>query len=80
MAADPAEMAERLSGIAEELADLALDHLRQASEAVRSGEDPDPRLVAEEKRITRARRSVERAAAVLAAGPEGRIAGSDEGP
>jgi hypothetical protein len=80
VATDPAEVAERLSGIAEELADLALEQLRQASEAVRSGEDPDPRLVAEEKRITRARRSVERAAAVLAAGPDGRMAGADEGP
>jgi hypothetical protein len=66
---DPADIAERLSGIGEELADLALDRLYQASDAVRSGRDPDPELVAEEKRITRARRSVEKAALLLAGPP-----------
>jgi hypothetical protein len=63
---DPADIGERLSAIAEELADLALDRLYQASDAVRSGRDPDPALVAEEKRITRARRSVEKAVGLLA--------------
>ena len=65
MGADPAEIAERLSGISEELADLALDRLREATEAVRSGGAPDPELTAEEKRITRARRSVDKAVTLL---------------
>ena len=47
MGADPADIAERLSGIADELADLALDRLRQASDSVRSGDDPDPSVTAE---------------------------------
>jgi hypothetical protein len=76
---DPADIAERLSAIGEELADLALDRLYQASDAVRSGRDPDPGLVAEEKRITRARRSVEKAA-VLLAGPRTSGDGADDGP
>ena len=78
MAADPADIAERLSGIGEELADLALDRLREASDAVRAGEEPDPALTAEEKRITRARRSVEKAA-ILLAGPA-RPGAFDDGP
>jgi hypothetical protein len=57
------ELRARLEGIAEELADLALDRLRLAAG------DPDPaerdRLVAEERRLTRARRAVEKAAALL---------------
>jgi hypothetical protein len=65
VAADPQDIAERLAGIADELADLAIDRLRTASESVRSGADPDPSLVAEEKRITRARRSVEKAVRML---------------
>jgi hypothetical protein len=59
------DIAERLHSIAEDLADAALDRLRRNTEAVRSGSDPDPDLVAEEKRITRARRSVEKAAGLL---------------
>ena len=61
------ELADRLGAIAEDLADAALDRLRQNADAVRSGADPDPALVAEEKRITRARRSVEKAAGLLGA-------------
>jgi len=59
------ELRERLQGIAEELADLALDRLRQATA------DPDERdrLVAEEHRLTRARRAVEKAATLLGGGP-----------
>ncbi len=68
MSADPAELAERLDFISEELADLALDRLRRATDAVRDGGAPDPQLVAEEKRITRARRAVEKAVALLANG------------
>jgi hypothetical protein len=72
VAADLAEIAARLSGIGEQLADLALDRLREAADSVRGGGDLDPELAAEEKRITRARRSVEKAALLLggaAAGP-----------
>jgi hypothetical protein len=46
--ADPAEIAGRLEGIAEELADLALDRLRQAADQVRAGGQPDPSVTAEE--------------------------------
>ena len=77
MGADLSELAERLSTIGEELADLALDRLRQATDAVRAGEEPDPSVTAEEKRITRARRAVEKAATLLGGSPSG---GLDEGP
>lgn len=59
------ELAERLSQIAEELADMAFDRLREASETAREHGSPDPALVAEEKRLTRARRSVEKAESLL---------------
>ena len=77
MGADPAEIAGRLAAIGEELADLALDRLRQASDEVRGGGRPDPAVTAEEKRITRARRAVEKAVQLLA-GPSS--AGFDDGP
>ncbi len=79
MATDPADIAERLSSISDELADLALDRLREAADAVRSGGQPDPLMAAEEKRITRARRSVEKAAQLLAGPPASGVA-FDEGP
>jgi hypothetical protein len=63
---EPEEIAERLAAIGEELADLALDRLRELSESVRSGGEPDPVLRDEEKRITRARRSVDKAVTLLA--------------
>jgi hypothetical protein len=75
---DPAGIADRLADIAEELADLALDRLRQAADAVRAGGEPDPVATAEEKRITRARRSVEKAARLLA--PSGVDPDLDGGP
>jgi len=75
VAADLAEIAARLSGIGEQLADLALDRLREAADSVRAGGDLDPALAAEEKRITRARRSVEKAAGLL-----GGTAAVDESP
>jgi len=62
---DLADIVDRLEAIAEELADAALDRLRRNAEAVRAGEEPDPAIAAEEKRITRARRSVEKAATLL---------------
>jgi hypothetical protein len=53
---------ERLEGIAEELADLALARLRAAVD----GDEPD--AAAEERRLTRARRAVEKAVAILSEG------------
>jgi hypothetical protein len=49
---------ERLRGIAEELADLAIDRLRAAVEG-------DAGAAADERRLTRARRAVEKAAGLL---------------
>jgi hypothetical protein len=63
VAAEVAELRERLEAIAEELADLALDRLR---EAVEKGATAAP---AEERRLTRARRAVEKAAALLSEEP-----------
>jgi len=71
------DIAVRLGSIAEDLADAALDRLRQNADAVRGGGEPDPGLVAEEKRITRARRAVEKAAGLLG---HGGPATFDEGP
>ena len=62
MGAGVEDLRARLESLAEELADLAIDRLREASE---SSSDRD-RLVAEERRFTRARRAVEKAAALLA--------------
>ena len=59
------EIAERLGSIAEELLDLALDRLREAGVSARDNGVPDPALVAEEKRLTRARKSVEKAQSLL---------------
>lgn len=56
-----AEVADRLTGLAEELADLALERLRRAADP----EAPDPEAAAAERRLTRARRAVERAAGIL---------------
>ena len=61
MSGDYEDVRARLESLAEELADLALDRLREASD---SPEHRD-RLVAEERRLTRARRAVEKAAALL---------------
>ena len=59
MAGDLDHVRERLEGIAEELADLAIERLRAA---VDGNED----AAGEERRITRARRAVEKAAHLLA--------------
>ncbi len=58
MRADVDHVRERLEGIAEELADLAIERLRAAV-------DGDQGAAAEERRLTRARRAVEKAAALL---------------
>jgi hypothetical protein len=64
--ADLEEIRSRLQSIADELADIALDRLREA--AAQGGDAP------EERKITRARRAVERAAHLLGG------AGADEVP
>jgi len=56
------ELRERLEDIGEALADLAMDALRSALE---DGDDA-AEAKAQERRLTRARRSVEKAAALLA--------------
>ena len=58
MPGDLDHLRERLEGLAEELADLAMDRLRAAL-------DGDQGAAAEEKRLTRARRAVEKAANLL---------------
>jgi hypothetical protein len=60
------ELQERLEAIGEALADLAMDALRSAIE------DGDADAKARERRLTRARRSVEKAAALLAGTDRGR--------
>ncbi len=77
VAAELSELSERLSAISESLADLAIDRLRQASDSLRASGEPDPELVAEEKRITRARRAVDKAAMLL--GGSGGAGGSASG-
>jgi hypothetical protein len=57
------DLADRLDAIAEELADLALDRLHTAVED--SGADA---AVAEERRLTRARRRIAEAATILRQG------------
>jgi len=63
MASD--EIADQLRGIAEQLSELAFAALHEASATAGRGEAPDPALLAEEKRLTRARRAVEKAAGIL---------------
>ena len=60
------DIAERLGAEAERLADVAIDLLRAALHT----DDPEEQaeLRALEKRVTRARRSVEKAVALLAGG------------
>jgi hypothetical protein len=60
MAGDLESLATRLDTIAEELSDLALDHLRAAIDA-------GQKTSVEERRITRARRAVEKASGLLRA-------------
>jgi hypothetical protein len=59
MAGEFQEIRGRLEGIAEELADLAIDRLRESIDA--GGTE----LPVDERRLTRARRAVERAVAIL---------------
>jgi hypothetical protein len=59
MAGEFEDIRRRLEGIAEELADLALERLRESIDA--GGAE----LPVDERRLTRARRAVEKAVAVL---------------
>jgi hypothetical protein len=59
------DLVDRLSAIAEELDDLAFDHLREASTLITEGAVADPELLEAERRLARARRSVEKAIVVL---------------
>jgi len=54
------DIRERLEAIASELADLAIERLRESIDA--GGDE----LPVDERRLTRARRAVEKAAAILA--------------
>ena len=60
------DLAERLAQLSEEIGDLAFDRLREASSSDGRGE-AQPALVAEEKRLTRARRAVDKAVVLLRA-------------
>lgn len=60
MAGEFQDIRERLQAIAEELGDLAIERLRESIDAG-GGELP-----VDERRLTRARRAVEKAAAILA--------------
>jgi hypothetical protein len=62
---DVEDLRVHLDDIAEALADRALDVLRTASSEAGRGGMPDPALLAQEKRLTRARRAVEKAARLL---------------
>ena len=64
MGTDYEDLRQRLEGIAEELADLALDRLR-------AGVEGDVDAVGDERRLTRARRAVEKASHLLADGELG---------
>ena len=59
MAGEPAELRARLEQIAEELADLAIVRLRESIDAGAT------ELPVDERRLTRARRAVEKAIAIL---------------
>ena len=60
MAGEFQEIRGRLLGISEELADLAMDRIRESIDA--GGAE----LPVDERRLARARRAVEKAAAILA--------------
>jgi hypothetical protein len=60
MAGEFEDIRRRLQAISEELTDLAIDRLRESIDA--GGVE----LPVDERRLTRARRAVERAAAILA--------------
>jgi hypothetical protein len=71
-------MAERLEGLLEELGDMAMDALSRATAG-----DPDSaetgEALAEERRILKARRALERSVAALREGSEARREPLDDG-
>ena len=71
-------VAERLEGVLEELGDMAMDALSRASAG-----DPDSQetgeALAEERRILKARRALERSVAALLEGSEHRREPLDDG-
>ena len=64
MGTDYEDLRQRLEGIAEEIADLALDRLR-------AGVEGNVDAVGDERRLTRARRAVEKASYLLSDGERG---------
>jgi hypothetical protein len=72
------DMAERLEGMLEELGDMALDALSRASAG-----DPDSletgEALAEERRILKARRALERSVTALTEGSDSRREPLDDG-
>ena len=69
MAGEFDDIRRRLEGIAEELADLAMERLRESIDA--GGNE----LPVDERRLTRARRAVEKAAHILQEPDEADLAG-----
>jgi hypothetical protein len=71
-------MAERLGGMLEELGDMAMDALSRATAG-----DPDSKetgeALAEERRILKARRALERSVAALLEGSDSRREPPDDG-
>jgi hypothetical protein len=68
MSRDPDQFAaivDRLESIGDELDDLITERLRMALSSARESGQPDPAIIAEEKKIARARRSVAKAASIL---------------
>jgi hypothetical protein len=68
MTNDPDEFAaivDKLESIGEQLDDLITDRLRSALSSARESGQPDPAILAEEKKLARARRSVAKAASIL---------------
>ena len=65
--ADIEDLADRLEQLSDELGDIAFDRLRHASESAGRGSRPDPSVLAEERRLTRARRAIDKAVMVLRA-------------
>ena len=62
------EIKGRLENISEELADIAMEALREALDAQEATHRPEI-----EKRLTRARRAVDKATAIISGGPESTV-------
>ena len=62
------EIRGRLENISEELADIGMEALREALDAQEATKRPEI-----EKRLTRARRAVDKATAIISGGPESTV-------